>query len=176
MKVIVRQGDVLDEIVDVVICTANPMLRMSGGVNGALLLRGGKAIQSELDAHLASLRITHVAPGTVVRTGPGPLAVKHILHAVGVNVFYESSVDLIQRLLEAALKEASNLGVRSVATPALATGYGPLSIAEFGAALKGAILGEFPGIEELRVVLRRSDAVDEVSRIVHESGAPDRNS
>ena len=37
MKVIVKQGDVLVEAVDILICTANPTLSMSGGVNGAIL-------------------------------------------------------------------------------------------------------------------------------------------
>jgi O-acetyl-ADP-ribose deacetylase len=121
------------------------MLRMSGGVNGAILSRGGKAVQDELNQHLAALGKSAVEPGSVVRTGPGPLTVKHILHAVGVNIFYESSVDLIARLLAVALKEAAALGARTVATPALATGYGPLSLSEFASALVVAMQGNYPG-------------------------------
>ena len=169
MKVLVRQGDVLEEAVDVLICTANPFLNMSGGVNGAILSRGGEDVQAELRGYLTARNLKSVDPGTVVRTGPGPLAVKHILHAVGVNSFYESSPDLIARLLKKALNEAAGLGARTVATPAIATGYGPLTIAEFGRGLRDAAKGEYGGIEELRVVLRKEEDVGEVRRTLEES-------
>jgi O-acetyl-ADP-ribose deacetylase len=166
MKVTVKQGDVLDEIVDVLICTANPTLGMSGGVNGALLQRGGSRVQAELKQYLVDRQIRSVERGAVVRTGPGPLGVKHILHAVGVNAFYESSVDVIAALLKTALSEASALGAKSVATPAVATGYGPLSMSEFAAALALALSGSYGEIEELRVVLRDSDDAALIRRVV----------
>src|SRR4026207_1548801 len=125
MKLIVKHGDVLDEAVDVLVCTANPTLSMSGGVNGALLSRGGAEVQAELRRYLAARGLRAVEPGTaggagpgpapaagprtraaLVRTGPGPLAVKHLFHAVGVNAFYESSPDVIDSLLRTALTEA----------------------------------------------------------------------
>jgi O-acetyl-ADP-ribose deacetylase (regulator of RNase III) len=169
MRVNVKQGDVLDEAVDVLICTANVLLNMSGGVNGAILQRGGKDVQAELRRHLAERNLKSVPRGTVVRTGPGPLAVKHILHAVGVNAFYESSAEIVAALLRKALEEAASLGARTVATPALATGYGPLSMEEFGAALGSAISGSYPGVDDLQVVLRDADDVDKVRRIVEEA-------
>lgn len=169
MNVIVKQGDVLDEAVDVLICTANALLRMSGGVNGEILARGGKDVQHELDRYLRQIGRPAVDRGTVVRTGPGPLSVKHILHAVGVNAFYESSIEVVAALLRKALAEAGSLGAKTVATPALATGYGPLSIADFGAALASALQGSYPGIEELRVVLRDSDGVEAVRRRVEKA-------
>jgi O-acetyl-ADP-ribose deacetylase (regulator of RNase III) len=164
IKVVVGQGDVLDEQADVLICTANPMLRMSGGVNGAILLRGGSEVQEELDEYLKRIGVSAVEPGSIVRTAPGPLSVNHILHAVGVTLFYESSVELISRLLTSALKEAAALGARTVATPALATGYGPLTLSQFGSALAAAIKGDFPPVDELRVVLRRREDMEEVLR------------
>ena len=170
MKVIVKQGDVLDEAVDVLICTANPTLGMSGGVNGALLARGGAGVQTELKQYLVQRERMSVEQGTVVLTGPGPLAVKHILHAVGVNAFYESSVDVIATLLKKALSEAAGLGARSVATPAIATGYGPLTIADFGQALVSALSNTYPGVEELRVVLRDPADAALIRRAVEKAG------
>jgi len=169
MNVLVCQGDVLDSVADVLICTANPTLGMTGGVNGALFTRGGEGVQAELRDYLASRRITYVEAGTVVRTGPGPLAVKHILHAVGVNMFYESSAGLISRLLTTALKEAAALGARTVATPAIATGYGPLTMAEFARALAEAVRSAPTEIEELRVVLRKLEDVDEIQQVLRAS-------
>jgi O-acetyl-ADP-ribose deacetylase (regulator of RNase III) len=170
MKLIVKQSDVLEEAVDVLICTANISLNMSGGVNGAILQRGGDEVQAELRRHLSGRNLKSVPRGTVVRTVPGPLAVKHILHAVGVDAFYESSVEVVDALLRKALGEAAALGAKTVAVPALATGYGPLSMAEFGAALASARSGSYPGIEELRVVLRDADDAEAVRRIVEAAG------
>jgi len=170
MRVVVRSGDVLDEAVDVLVCTANTGLRMSGGVNGAILQRGGEDVQRELDRFLRESGRKAVEAGTVVRTGPGPLRVKHILHAVGVTPFYESSVGLVRDLLRRALGEAAALSARTAAVPAVATGYGPLSVGEFAAALGGALDREYPPLEELRVVLRREEEAEEVRRVLAARG------
>lgn len=166
MRLIVKTGDVLDEAVDVLICTANPTLTMSGGVNGALLERGGLEIQDELRRHLAEHRKNWVEPGSIVRTGPGPLPVKHILHAVGVSALYESSTDLVACTLDRALRIAADLGARSVATPAIATGYGPLTIEDFVSALKKIAYCPYSPIEELRVVLRHEDQTQTVAAMM----------
>lgn len=154
-RVIVSDGDVLDQVVDVLICTANPLLRMTGGVNGALLQRGGREVQRELEEHLRQQGRTWVPPRTVVRTGPGPLAVGHILHAVSIDGFYRTDHATVRDTLRVALALAADLGARTVATPALATGYGPLTMGAFAAALREALGAATPPLEELRVVLRR---------------------
>jgi len=155
MRVVVKVGDVLEEDVDVLLCTANALLRMSGGVNGALLQRGGEGVQAELDDYLKKNGKRSVPRGSIVRTGPGPLRVKHILHVVGVDVFYDTSVAVIARALREALEQARRLEARTVASPALATGYGPLTLEEFGRALKEALATA--AVEELRIVLRKED-------------------
>ncbi len=81
MRVIVKAGDILDEEVDVLISTANVHLNMSGGVNGAILQRGGDDVQAALREYLRERGLDYVAPGTVVRTGPGPLRVRSIIPA-----------------------------------------------------------------------------------------------
>jgi O-acetyl-ADP-ribose deacetylase (regulator of RNase III) len=166
VRVLVKAGDVLDEVVDVLICTANPLLAMSGGVNGAILARGGEGVQKELQAQFRTGGKGFVAPGTIVRTGPGPLRVKHILHAVGVDMFYNSSVELVSNLLKTALSEASQLGAKTVATPAIATGYGPLSMDQFSEAIRVALAQAYPGLEEVRIVLRDRDDADRVAKVV----------
>jgi O-acetyl-ADP-ribose deacetylase (regulator of RNase III) len=161
-RVTVKAGDILDEQVDVLISTANTQLNMSGGVNGAILHRGGSGVQRELREHLAKLGRHWVEPGSVVRTGPGPLAVKHILHAVAINAFYESSVELVAATIAKALAACAELSARSAALPALATGYGPLSVKQFAEALSRALAGAPCGLAELRVVL----AAEEEAQVV----------
>jgi O-acetyl-ADP-ribose deacetylase (regulator of RNase III) len=170
MNLAIKTGDVLNEACDLLICTANPQLNMSGGVNGAILLRGGQAIQKELWQHLRTCGKPSVEPGTVIRTGPGPLRVKHILHAVTVDAFYGSSIDLVRRTIETALGQAQQLGAATVAMPALATGYGPLSVEEFAQALAEALQQEWPGIDRLTVVMRNVENTEIVRRVLSQAG------
>jgi len=157
MRIVVKAGDLLDERVDVLISSANTQLNMSGGVNGAILHRGGKGVQAELRAHLKQLGRHWVEPGSVVLTGPGPLAVKHIVHAVAIDAFYGSSVERVRETVSRALELAAKQGAATVALPALATGYGPLSVHQFAEGLRGALAAQYPGVEELRVVLASED-------------------
>lgn len=162
MKLIVKVGDLLNESADVIVCTANPQLNMSGGVNGAILLRGGEAIQAELHEYLKQSGQRTVAPGTVVRTSRGPLNATHLLHAVAVDVFYGSSVELVKQTLDGVFELAAELEAKTIAMPSLATGYGPLTIAEFGLALRGAMREERPPIEQITVVVRTEDYAEQL--------------
>jgi O-acetyl-ADP-ribose deacetylase (regulator of RNase III) len=169
----VKVGDVLDEPADVLISTANPWLNVSGGVNGAILLRGGEAVQAELRDHLRQRAQPHVPPGSVVRTGPGPLSVKHILHAVAIDAFYDSSVELVESTLVEALDQARHLGASTIAMPALATGYGPLKMEEFAEALRRALRRNWSPLARLTVVLRREESAHTVTRAVQSPSGTD---
>ncbi|MEK6235167.1 MAG: ADP-ribosylglycohydrolase family protein [Planctomycetales bacterium] len=162
MKIVVKTGDVLEETADVLLCSANPQLNLSGGVGGALLLRGGEDVQRELHEIIRQRDGAPVAEGTVARTGPGPLSVKHVLHCVALNGFYDSSLELLQHVVALALENAQRLEAETIAMPALATGYGPLSMKNFGDAM-GRVLdrAEFP-FEELRIVLRTEESAEVV--------------
>jgi len=166
MNLHIKTGDVLDEPCDVLICSANPQLNMSGGVNGAIVLRGGQDVQEELWAFLRGSGQPHAQPGSVVRTGPGPLRAKHILHAVAVDAFYGSSIELVRHTIETALKQAQELGAATVAMPSLATGYGPLSMEQFAQALSAAVQPEWPGIEQLSVVVRSEENAEIIMRVL----------
>ena len=175
MEVQVKLGDVLDEDADVLISTANPWLSMSGGVNGAILLRGGQAVQDELRGHLQPSGTPHVEPGTVVHTNPGPLRVKHILHAVAIDGFYDSSIELVERTLVEALDQARQLGASTVVMPALATGYGPLDMEQFGDALSRAVSRDWSPLARLTVVLRREEAVKVVTGVLQSTTNPSKH-
>jgi O-acetyl-ADP-ribose deacetylase (regulator of RNase III) len=166
MRVVVRRGDILGEEADVIVSTANVNLAMSGGVSGAILRRGGGDVQQALADYLRGTGRDSVPPGSVVLTGPGPLRAKHLLHAVSIDESYGSSVGLVRRTIEGALSEAAGLGARSVALPALATGYGPLLIHEFAEALKGALGRTYEPIEELRVIVWDEGEAEIVSEVL----------
>jgi O-acetyl-ADP-ribose deacetylase (regulator of RNase III) len=154
MNIEVLVGDVLDVPADVLIATANPWLQMTGGVNLKIILRPqGEFVYEELQAHLRAAGTRYVESGTVVRTGPGSLPVRHILHAVSIDRSYDSSVRLVSETIERALTQARELGARTVTMPALATGFGPLSMEEFAAALQQAVTRDWSPLETLKVVL-----------------------
>jgi O-acetyl-ADP-ribose deacetylase (regulator of RNase III) len=158
MKAEVLVGDVLDVPADVLISTANPWLQMTGGVNLKIILRpSGELVHAELQAHLRASGGKYVEAGTVVRTGPASLPVRHILHAVSIDPSYDSSVELVAQTLGRALGMARELGARTVTVPALATGFGPLSMEEFAEAVKRVLAQDWSPVETLKVVLLKAE-------------------
>jgi O-acetyl-ADP-ribose deacetylase (regulator of RNase III) len=167
MRIEVLVGDVLDVPADVLVSTANPWLQMTGGVNLKIILRPkGEFVQEELQRHLAATGRRDVEPGTVVRTGPGSLPVKHILHAVSIDPSYDSSVDLVAETIGRTLTLARELKARTVTMPALATGFGPLSMAEFAMALSRATARDWSPLEVLKVVVRREEDAGTVREVL----------
>ena len=158
MEIVVKVGDLLDEVADVIVSTANPWLNMSGGVNGAILSRGGKKVQEELHSYLRDSGKSAVEPGTVVLTSPGPLSARQILHAVAIDPFYDSSIEVIDCTFRTVLTEARRLQAKTVAMPALATGYGHLSMEQFAAGFTQAMEAEdWAPIERIVVVVRKEE-------------------
>jgi O-acetyl-ADP-ribose deacetylase (regulator of RNase III) len=151
-------GNVVAEPADVLIATANPWLQMTGGVNLAIMVRPqGEFVYEQLQRHLRDLGRHHVDPGTVVCTGPGSLPVKHILHAVSIDRSYDTSVEIVADTIVRALTMARDLDARVVSMPALATGFGPLSMEEFATALRQALQRDWAPVETLKVVVKGED-------------------
>lgn len=167
MRVEIKVGDVLQCPADVLISTANPWLNLSGGVNGAILSAVGPAIQDELHSYLKSQGISAVPAGTVVQSGAGNLPFQCILHAVAIDPFYDSSIDLVGQTLRTALEMAVERGAQTVASPTLATGYGPLKIPDFGrAVLPLQSESKFDAIT-LSIVVRSEEHRGELQEAVH---------
>ncbi len=110
-------GDITDMEVDAIVNAANTRLKMGGGVAGAILRKGGWEIQEECD------RIGYCPVGGAVATGAGKLKAKYVIHAVGP--IYRGRGDEDEKLRSAvlsSLKLADELGVESIAFPAISTG------------------------------------------------------
>jgi len=155
MNIEVFAGNILDVPADVLISTANPWLQMTGGVNLGIIVRPqGELVFEELQQHLRESGKKVVDPGTVVCTGPGSLPVKNILHAVSIDPSYDSSIELVTKTIITALSMARELGARTVTLAALATGFGPLLMEDFAAALEPALTQDWKPLETLKVVLK----------------------
>jgi O-acetyl-ADP-ribose deacetylase len=157
MQITIKVGNVLTEAADVLFSTANPWLNLSGGVNGAIREVVGPELQSQIHQFLRDQGVAAVPAGTVVRSDPFGLAFKHVLHVVAIDPFYDSSIELVKVAFARALDMAVDLSAESISTPTLATGYGPMSISDFGIAI--APLLDDPRFAQmsLNIVLRRDE-------------------
>jgi O-acetyl-ADP-ribose deacetylase (regulator of RNase III) len=152
----VTHGDILDVPADVLICSANVWLNLSGGVGGAIQLRHGDGMQRELHRWLADRGRRHAEPGSVVATKPHGLPVVAVLHAVAVDGFYETSVERVRACVETSLALAVDLGARRVSLTALATGFGRLPMSAFAAAVAPLRSAGRPPITDVVVCVRHS--------------------
>ncbi len=157
MKIIIKVGDVLSEPADLLISTANPWLNLSGGVNGAIRETVGPDLQTELHELLKQQGMSALPAGTVVRSNAYTLPFKHILHAVAIDPFYDSSTDIVRATFARALDMALELQALTVSSPTLATGYGPMSISDFGSAVAPVLKKSSLENLTLSLVVRRED-------------------
>lgn len=117
------QGDITAEEVDAIVNAANERLQHGGGVAWAISKRGGPAIQKESDAWVRTKgKVSHAHPAW---TSGGNLPTKYVIHAVG-PVWGEGDEDIqLAEAVSGSLRVADELGLESVAFPAISTGiYG----------------------------------------------------
>ena len=115
------RGDITDLQVDSIVNAANGALKLGGGVAGAIRRKGGPQIQKECDQIIAEKG--RIPTGEAVITTAGNLKASHVIHAVG-PIYGEGDED--QKLREAtinSLKLADKHGLKTIALPAISTGY-----------------------------------------------------
>lgn len=114
------QGDLTLEAVDAIVNAANEHLQHGGGVAGAIVRRGGDAIQRASDEWVRTKGIvSHSQPAW---TSGGRLPAKYVIHAVG-PVWGDGGEDQkLSAAVTGSLRVADELGIQSVAMPAISTG------------------------------------------------------
>lgn len=105
-------GNLADAQTDGIVSSANYHMRMQSGTADALRKQGGDAIEVE------AMEGGERALGTCIATKAGTLNTKYVLHAV--SAWNETSC--VGRATQRALLLADELGLRSLAFPALGTG------------------------------------------------------
>jgi O-acetyl-ADP-ribose deacetylase (regulator of RNase III) len=159
-------GDILDVPADVLICSANVHLNLSGGVGGAFALRYGPAMQEALHGYLVRNGLRFVRRGEVIEMPPGGSPYRNVFHAVAVDAAYESSSDVVAAVLSESLRRAATHGARSAALTAVGTGYGRLSLREFAVGF-GQIMGAaFPPLEQVVLGLRSAYDAQELRALL----------
>src|SRR5574342_250818 len=114
------QGDLTAEEVDAIVNAANEHLQHAGGVAWAISKRGGPAIQKESDEWVRTKgTVSHAHPAW---TSGGLLPAKYVIHAVG-PVWGEGSEEAkLAEAVSGSLRVADELGLKSIAFPAISTG------------------------------------------------------
>jgi len=118
----VSQGDITECAVDAIVNAANNHLWMGAGVAGAIKRKGGQVIEDE------AVRLGPIAVGEAVVTGGGALKARHVIHAAAMGQDLVTDADLIREATINSLKRALELGLASIAFPALGTGVGGFPI------------------------------------------------
>ena len=166
MRWVVKQCDILDESADVLICSANPYLNLSGGVGGEFLIRYGESMQQEMHDYLSAKGVRHVPRGEVVRMPSCGSPYRAVFHAVGVDAFYETSAEVVTAIVAKSLEMSAIEGAKRVALAAIATGYGRLPLAEFARGIQPILNNDFPPIEQVVLCLRKKEAVEELGQLL----------
>jgi len=139
-------GDICDLEVDAIVNPANVTLWMSTGVAGAIKRRGGDAIE------FAAVRQAPVPLGGAIVTDAGSLGARWVIHAVSLDHQRRTSASTIERAVRSALTRARELGVETLAIPALGTGVGGFPLAEAARITVATVRAEAQRLPRLRSV------------------------
>ncbi len=140
------QGDITKQEVDAIVNAANNHLWMGAGTAGAIVRAGGREIEDE------AIRQGPIVVGEAVVTGPGNLACRHVIHAAAMGQDLHTSADKIRSSTDNALKRAEELGVASIAFPALGTGVGGFDYAQAAEIMLEVCRSHSGGNRSLRTV------------------------
>ncbi len=125
-----RVGDITKEVCDAMVNPANSSGSMNGGVALAIKNAGGSEIEKE------TMGKAPIPIGSAVATKAGKLKCKFVIHAPTMNKPVERiSVENVKKATYAALKLASELGIRKIAFPGMGTGVGCVAYDEAARAM-----------------------------------------
>jgi O-acetyl-ADP-ribose deacetylase len=170
-RVILVLGDLTLEDVDAIVNAANPGLMGGGGVDGAIHRRGGPRILAGCKEIRRTRYPDGLPTGDAVATTGGKLRARWVIHTVGPRYFeHDDPAPLLARCHTEALRVADELGVRTVAFPAISTGVYGYPVEEAGPVAVAAVLGADTRVEEVRFVLFDPQAYEAFSSALEAAG------
>jgi O-acetyl-ADP-ribose deacetylase (regulator of RNase III) len=117
-KVELLEGDITGVETDAIVNAANNALWMGSGVAGAIKRVGGKEIEDE------AVERGPIPVGEALVTGAGALKTRYVIHAAVMGTDLATDAGKIRSATKNSLLRAEELGLRSIAFPALGTGVG----------------------------------------------------
>ncbi len=166
----VKCGDIIDEKADVLICSANINLNLSGGVGGELLVRYGMDLQRELHKAVENRPGRFAIQGEVFETRLESMPYLAVFHAVAVDPMYQTDARTVSQIVVQCLSRARALGARQIALAALGTGFGNLTLEEFAESLSHLPIDIIDGSGSVSICLTEKDRVDELADAMTKRG------
>ena len=133
VKIEVQRGDITTLEADALVNAANNRLWMGGGVAGALKRAGGQEIEAE------AIKKGPIPIGEAVATGAGKLKTRYVIHAAVMGQDLETDAEKIRQATRNSLRRADELGIKSIAFPALGTGVGGFPMDECARIMIGEV-------------------------------------
>jgi len=131
------KGDITRLETDAIVNAANNHLWMGAGVAGAIKRAGGNQIEAE------AVEKGPVPVGEAVVTTAGSLKARYVIHAAVMGQDLTTDADKIRQAIINSLRRAAELGIVSLAFPALGTGVGGFPVEECARVMLDEILS-FP--------------------------------
>lgn len=156
-KVELLKGDITGVETDAIVNAANNALWMGGGVAGAIKRAGGKEIEDE------AVNRGPIPVGEALVTGAGTLKTRYVLHAAVMGTDLATDAGKIRTATKNSLLRAEELGLRSIAFPALGTGVGGFPYREAAEIMLDVVndhLSGESGLDEVLFVLYDEEAFE----------------
>jgi O-acetyl-ADP-ribose deacetylase len=122
LKVELIKGDITNVEAEALVNAANNQLWMGAGVAGALKRVGGFQIETN------AMKSGPIKVGEVAVTRAGRLKAKYVIHAAVMGQDLTPSETSIKNATINSLKKAEELGIKTIAFPALGTGVGRMPV------------------------------------------------
>ena len=109
--------DITDMEIEAFVYYAQSDLKLGAGFGNAIMMRGGKSIQEELE------KIGSAEVGEAVITAAGSMKAKHIIHAVGPKFQEPDTESKLRNTMINALKLAEEKEIKQIAFPLMGAGF-----------------------------------------------------
>nr|MDT0660311.1 O-acetyl-ADP-ribose deacetylase [Micromonospora sp. DSM 115978] len=172
MEIVLVQGDITEQRVDVIVNAANSSLLGGGGVDGAIHRKGGPAILAECRELRASRYGRGLPTGQAVATTAGDLPARWVVHTVGpVWSEREDRSALLRECYTNSLWVADALGAATVAYPLISSGIYGWPVEDAARQAFRALRGASPTkVTEVRLVLFRPETLATAERVRDTAG------
>lgn len=123
VDIVIIKGDITEIEADAIVNAANKYLKHGGGVAAAIVRKGGEEIQRESNKIVS--QYGPLETGDAVATTAGRLKAKKVIHTVGPIYGEGNEREKLMKATTSCLRLAEELGLESIAFPAISTGiYG----------------------------------------------------
>jgi O-acetyl-ADP-ribose deacetylase (regulator of RNase III) len=143
----IQQGDICEADAEAIVNAANNYLWMGGGVAGAIRRKGGEEIEQE------ALALGPIAVGEAVVTGGGRLRAKYVIHAAGMGQDLQTDAEKVGLATRNSLLRAKELGLQSIAFPAIGTGVGGFSKEQAAAVMLAETMAHIKAGTPLKTII-----------------------